>query len=453
MASETDTLERYKASMVLSGVGDALGYKNQEWEYNKSGPDIHKQLADLGGLSNITVELPGWPVSDDTVMHLATAEALVIDSEKKEHIYLELCRRYVACMNDMEGRKPGPTSILGCQQMSPTNAAGGWHIPFNPTGTGCGAAMRAMCIGLRCPRPDQLDDLIAFSVESGRMTHHNPHGYCGALASALFVSYCVQGKPLREWGKGYCGALALALFMSYCVQGKPLRELLWSSCVGPVYVLLRYCGALASALFVSYAVQGKPLREWALDYVKKSIRSAYENEEAWFYFPAKWEEYLEERGLLDGTSDPTWPENYDDPAVRDKIYKNDISSDGWPGRRGHDAPLIAYDALLAAGNSWEELCSRAMFHGGMYSYSTVTGQDNASLIAYDALLAAGGNWEELCSRAMFHGGDSDSTGVIAAACFGVLYGYEGVPACNHEKLEYRSRLEKLGEQLYHKSHP
>ncbi|XP_078681932.1 ADP-ribosylhydrolase ARH1-like isoform X2 [Branchiostoma floridae x Branchiostoma belcheri] len=360
MASETDTVERYKASMVLSGVGDALGYKNQEWEYNKSGPDIHKQLADLGGLSNITVQLPGWPVSDDTVMHLATAEALVIDSEKKEHIYLELCRRYVACMNDMEGRKPGPTSILGCQQMSPTNAAGGWHIPFNPTGTGCGAAMRAMCIGLRCPRPDQLDDLIAFSVESGRMTHHNPHGYCGALASALFVSYSVQGKPLREWGKGLLDTLPRAL-----------------------------------------------------DYVKKSIRSAYENEEAWFYFPAKWEEYLEERGLLDGTSDPTWPENYDDPAVRDKIYKNDISSDGWPGRRGHDAPLIAYDALLAAG----------------------------------------GNWEELCSRAMFHGGDSDSTGVIAAACFGVLYGYEGVPACNHEKLEYRSRLEKLGEQLYHKSHP
>ncbi|XP_078598288.1 inactive ADP-ribosyltransferase arh2-like [Branchiostoma floridae x Branchiostoma japonicum] len=360
MASDTDSLERYKASMVLSGVGDALGYKNQEWEYCKSGVEIHKQLAELGGLSNITVELPGWPVSDDTVMHLATAEALVIDSDKKDDIYLELCKRYVACMNDMEGRKPGPTSILGCKQMSPGSAISGWHIPFNPSGTGCGAAMRAMCIGLRCPRPDQLDDLIAFSVESGRMTHHNPHGYCGALASALFVSYAVQNKPLREWGKGLLDTLPRAL-----------------------------------------------------EYVKKSIRSAYENEEAWFYFPAKWEEYLEERELLDGTSDPKWPDNYDDPAVRDKIYKDDISSDGWPGRRGHDAPLIAYDALLAAGDSWEELCSRSMFHGG----------------------------------------DSDSTGVIAAACFGVLYGYHGVPDCNHEKLEYRSRLEKLGEQLYQKSHP
>lgn len=28
--------------MLLSGVGDALGYRNQLWEYNESGPAIHQ---------------------------------------------------------------------------------------------------------------------------------------------------------------------------------------------------------------------------------------------------------------------------------------------------------------------------------------------------------------------------------------------------------------------------
>ncbi len=46
-----------------------------------------------------------------------------------------------------------------------------------------------------------------------------------------------------------------------------------------------------------------------------------------------------------------------------QMYKR-WSSEGCPGRRGHDAPMIAYDALLGAGSSWEELCKRAMFHGG-----------------------------------------------------------------------------------------
>ncbi|NWQ98873.1 ADPRH hydrolase, partial [Burhinus bistriatus] len=192
--------------MVLSGVGDALGYRGGRWEYCTSGPQIHAELAELGGLEAVTLEPPEWPVSDDTVLHLATAEGLATGLEG-EPLLQELARRYVAAMGDMEGRKPGPTSILGewCPRVGGLRESGGSHaptppgtsqlrpgepegyrIPFNPTGTGCGAAMRSLAIGLRYPHASELPTLIQVSIESGRMTHHHPTGYLGALAVALF---------------------------------------------------------------------------------------------------------------------------------------------------------------------------------------------------------------------------------------------------------------------------
>ncbi len=63
-----------------------------------------------------------------------------------------------------------------------------------------------------------------------------------------------------------------------------------------------------------------------------------------------------------GTGPVTWPDQYG-PAERDEAYKS-FSLSGWAGRSGHDAPMIALDALLGAGLDWEELMSRAGFHGG-----------------------------------------------------------------------------------------
>ena len=60
-------------------------------------------------------------------------------------------------------------------------------------------------------------------------------------------------------------------------------------------------------------------------------------------------------------------------------------------------------------------------------------------------------WETLCRYGMFHGGDSDSTGIIAGACYGAMFGMQGVPPNNYTQLEYRDRLEKLAEQLFSKT--
>ena len=48
--------DRFTAAMVLSGVGDALGFKCGHWEFCKDGERIHREVAELGGLSNIAVK-------------------------------------------------------------------------------------------------------------------------------------------------------------------------------------------------------------------------------------------------------------------------------------------------------------------------------------------------------------------------------------------------------------
>lgn len=149
--------------------------------------------------------------------------------------------------------------------------------------------------------------------------------------------------------------------------------------------------------------------------------------------------YLSERGLVDGQGPARFPPAYG-PTERDTIYKT-FSLDGWAGRSGHDAPMIAYDALLRAGNSWEELCGHAMFHGGE---SRQTQQGKRGLHSRAGRISS----FSVFFLPYFSSGDSDSTGVIAACCWGVAHEFSSVPEGNHMALEYRGRMVAAADQLY-----
>ncbi|XP_066562425.1 inactive ADP-ribosyltransferase arh2 isoform X2 [Amia ocellicauda] len=347
-------MELFQAAMVLGGVGDALGYRKGKWESCASGLLIQEELKTLGGLENLKLDADNWPLSDGTLMHMTTAEALITDYWSLEDLYRELVRLYVSAMVSIQGRQPLPTTVEGCANLKPDNYLLAWHTPFNEKGSGFGAATKAMCIGMRYWQPEKLDNLVEVSIETGRMTHNHPTGFLGSLCTALFASYAVQKKPVVRWGRDMLKVI-------------PIAE----------------------------------------EYCRKTIRHMAEYQENWFYFEAKWQFYLEEREIeLDGQDKPLFPECYDAEEM-DKIYKR-WSSEGRGGRRGHDAPMIAYDALLAAGSSWTELCKRAMFHGG----------------------------------------ENGATGSIAGCLYGLLYGLKHVPTCLWQDLEKRERLEFLGTELF-----
>ncbi|XP_049712207.1 inactive ADP-ribosyltransferase ARH2 [Elephas maximus indicus] len=347
-------MEKFKAAMLLGCVGDALGYRNASKENSALGAKIQEELKQIGGLGQLVLSPEKWPVSDNTIMHIATAEALTTDYWCLDDLYREMVKRYVEIVEKLPGHRPDPATIEGCSQLKPDNYLLAWHTPFNEKGSGFGAATKAMCIGMRYWKADRLETLVEVSTECGRMTHNHPTGFLGSLCTALFVSYAIQGKPLVQWG----------------------REMM----------------------------KVVPLAE---EYCKKTIRHMAEYQEHWFYFEAKWQFYLEERKIAEEKENKaTFPDHYD-AEERDKTYRK-WSSEGRGGRRGHDAPMIAYDALLGAGD----------------------------------------NWTELCNRAMFHGGESGATGTIAGCLFGLLYGLNDIPKGLYQDLEHKEKLENLGEALY-----
>ena len=102
-----------------------------------------------------------------------------------------------------------------------------------------------------------------------------------------------------------------------------------------------------------------------------------------------------------GYSRPKCPVEY--PEVygireRDAWYKS-ISHAGFAGSSGHDAPIIALDAILGTRS-----------------------------------------WDDLCEWAMLIGGDSPATGSIAGAWYGAMNGYQGVPRNHYQSAEYFQRM-------------
>lgn len=344
--------ERYKACLMLAAVGDAMGYKNGEWKFERSGELIHAEVKQLGGIENL--DLTNWRVTDDTVMTIATGNALFFTRSyiESQDIFSVTAICYIVSMNDMNGRAPDRTCIESLKKIDDKQAVNGYQLPFNPKGAGCGAAMRAVPIGLRFNKKEHLQDLIRFGVECGRITHHHPIGYLGSVTVALFTSYIIQDIPLIEWGRR----------------------------------LLNTMNKIES-------------------YVRKSNHEVEKNLVKFEEYFARWSQYLMKRGIYDEQTVVSFLN--DTVSDRDEFYKS-LSINGIAGSCGHDAPMIAYDALLHSGD----------------------------------------NWKSVCERAMLHGGDSDSTGILAGAWYGLLYGIDKVPMKHYYNIEKKDELCVIAKLMY-----
>eukprot|EP00667_Euglena_gracilis_P007338 EG_transcript_7404 len=357
--------ERVLAAVLCSAVGDAIGYRNGQWEFCYSGVKIHQQLAkQFHSVNGIKVTKEDFRLSDDTIMSIATSEALLAAfprnsqarftdptfTDDLDRLMQSFADHYVRSMEDMAGRGPGPMTVSSCRRLK-----GGtpWNrMPFNKAGGGCGGSMRAAPIGLQLFGESRRPWLVAVGIEAGRITHAHPTGFLGSLAAAAFTAFALEGVAPADWG---CKFLAEVI-----------------------------------PLATEYL---KTTRDWGLV------------EPAMAPFLRKLSGYLKLRGIQAPGGTPAWPTPFG-PAERDAFYTS-LSYDGWGGASGDDSVIIAYDAVLGCGGSWEEFLLRGALHGG----------------------------------------DSDSTGTIGGAFFGALYGLRSVPAAHYTAMEYHDRLVRVADAI------
>lgn len=306
--------EKYEACLILHALGDTIGFKNGDWEFNNGltvdsnySNDLLYEFINLGGINDINLE--GWIVSDDTIMHMETCKGLLEEMNDPNKFGTLLTKKYIECMKNMANRLPGIKTV---ENLSLLNKGLEWYkLPYDYMAGGSGASMRTSCIGLAFYKENELDKLISFSIEAGRITHNSVIGYMGGLISALFTSYAVRNIRVEEW----------------------------------IFLLIK--------LFESNKIDDyiKNTRGYD-DYVKDKIE-----------FIGFFQKYIALRFKGKFLNNDM---SMRIPKIRTEFFYEHfgLKPNLLPGFLGHDSILVAYDALVSSNGNWETLVVYSMIHAG-----------------------------------------------------------------------------------------
>lgn len=194
--------EKIKASLMLASYLETVGFKNGLWEFNyniKVNNNINNAIVSnkllyhfliIGGPSNI--DITGWNSSDDTIMILATAKA-IIDGGGEEN-YKKRYLEYFDLLLE-EKRVSGINTLDTLKLLKQGATIKTLHS--NQYMRGNGAAMRTGPIGLIWY--DNIEKVIEESIIASRLTHNYYIGYLGGMVTALFTAYAMLNIPPWEW--------------------------------------------------------------------------------------------------------------------------------------------------------------------------------------------------------------------------------------------------------------
>lgn len=312
-----NTKERYIATIVLHALGDTIGFRNGIWEFNYNIPItkppphgiselILHDFIYLGGINDI--DLNGWMVSDDTVLHVAMTEALLSKNKTEEEFINNVKKEFMnADLN--EKRIPGVMTLKSIKNFKKNDII--FDNTYDNNGGGSGCSMRSLSIGLLYNGIENRKILIRKSIISGYLTHKSPIGYLGGVVSALFTSFAIEDIDIKLWP-----FKLIEIFES---------SMLLDEIINPEMMA-----------------------------VKNDIE----------LFINKWKLYMSLK--FDKNKNPIFFESHKNPSLRSRFYYEYFTDDKGCiiGSNGYNSCIIAYDSLIDAGKCWEKLVIYSMLHWG-----------------------------------------------------------------------------------------
>lgn len=204
---------KYICTFLLHALGDTIGFKNGDWEYNynkhydaNTVNEMIYEFIDLGGINGI--EIKDWIVSDDTLFHIAVGKALLKYDNKFDEKLISIMRNifsktYKILLKDYENgidRQPNYTTLNSIIYFTEDpKKKDARNLPYDNTSIGNGACMRNLCIGLAFHKKEDLNILIETSIMFSKLTHNSPIGFLAGMTSALFTSFAIRELPINKW--------------------------------------------------------------------------------------------------------------------------------------------------------------------------------------------------------------------------------------------------------------
>ena len=317
--------DRVRPSLILHALGDTIGFKNTEWEFNAAEGrttvtldhvnEMIYEFINLGGVNSI--DLSDWRVSDDTIFQYYVGKSMLKyqNSLDEDFIYKFKYNLAAALDSTEKDRKAGRTRVVGYMTKVSishfTDTHDARHESYSSEAGGNGCAMRNLIIGLCLHQESQLDELTKFSVITSQLTHNNAFGYLAGFNAAYFASLALRRVDPLKWP----------------------------------YLLLE---RLKSDEMVSF--------------IKKTVSQETRDYMDYIMF---WEKHIDnrfskDRKLLEIKA-------FANPMYRIKYYYDQFfvgTGALMIGDSGYLAMIMAYDALIDSGGIWEKLILFGMLHIG-----------------------------------------------------------------------------------------